>query len=132
MNTLKPARTLIRMLILLMIITTACSSGRPTRKQREVARIQNERQKEATKKYYDAVKRHHSIQDKETESASKRAREMHGVTPMRTGYIGPGTDKKNEDILLFGLSACRTSAVPSGYCTDVPAFRPPGIREYPD
>ncbi|MBP7849700.1 MAG: hypothetical protein KA053_05445 [Lentimicrobiaceae bacterium] len=72
MNTLKPARTLIRMLILLMIISTACSSGRPTRKQREVARIQNERQKEATKKYHDAVKRHHSIQDKETRKRIKK------------------------------------------------------------
>jgi len=73
-----------------------------------------------------------AFRTRKPESALKRAREMHGVTPMRTGYTGPGTDKENEDTLPFGHYSCRTSAVPPGYCTDVPAFRPPGIREYPD
>lgn len=61
-----------RLLIVIMIGlftlvgTGGCKSSYSSRKQKEVAKVRQQRKKEAMKQYEDAVKRHRSIQTKET------------------------------------------------------------------
>mgnify|MGYP001283587097 FL=1 len=58
-------------LLPLALLTGGCHSSYGTRKQKEVARIQEERKKEAVKQYNEAVRRHQSIQTKETRKRMK-------------------------------------------------------------
>ncbi|HRY99164.1 MAG TPA: hypothetical protein P5550_08945 [Bacteroidales bacterium] len=58
--------------LLALMLAGSCRSSYGTRKQREVAKIQEERKKETLKQYEDAVKRHKSIQTKETRQRIER------------------------------------------------------------
>lgn len=57
---------IIALFLLLSILAGSCRSSHGTRKQKEVARTQEQRKKETMHQYEAAVKRHKSIQTKET------------------------------------------------------------------
>lgn len=81
MNNWVSRSVIIKVFILVLLLTSACGSSRQTRKQRDVSRIQAERQKEATKQYKEAVKRHHSIQSKDTRKRIEKNKKKAPFTP---------------------------------------------------
>jgi 3-hydroxy-3-methylglutaryl CoA synthase len=68
----KGALHVILLCLLALVLAGSCRSSYGTRKQREVAKMQEERKKETLKQYEDAVKRHKSIQTKETRKRLER------------------------------------------------------------